>query len=349
MRYTPTAIIGVFAAAGLGVAPAADPPIRPATVRLDRPGATLAAVVADIERQTGLKVDLAAADGSVPCPVAAGGPFWDVLQQIADQTGHRITVGRQGRHISLVKRAGPPPIAGVDRAFRVVATGVTARADYETGRTIYDVWLELHWEPRFPVFRVDAQPKVTRAVDDLGTPLSVPAVGVKSPVSGYSHATAVRVEGLTRKAAKIVTLAGSFTVTASPKMLTFTFDDLSAPLPVEKEQDGVKVAMTKFARRDGRWEAELRLDYPPGHPEFESFESWASGNAIKLIAPGRTKSSAEETFDLTGSGRSVVATYRFPASAGPGADRQGWMLVYETPAPLVEFPVRFELKDLPLP
>ena len=35
---------------------------------------------------------------------------------------------------------------------------------------------------------------------------------------------------------------------------------------------------------------------------------------------------------------------------GPNvANPKGWQLVYETPAPLVEFPVRFELKDIPLP
>ena len=46
------------------------------------------------------------------------------------------------------------------------------------------------------------------------------------------------------------------------------------------------------------------------------------------------------------------ATYRFLTAGGKGpnlSDRKGWRLVYETPAPLVEFPVRFELKDIRLP
>jgi hypothetical protein len=43
----------------------------------------------------------------------------------------------------------------------------------------------------------------------------------------------------------------------------------------------------------------------------------------------------------------VVAVYRFAGSALTSP--KGWTLTYETPATLVEFPVRFELKDIPLP
>lgn len=305
-------------------------------------GRTLADAAVQIEKQTGMSLDLSAADAGAACGVMVKDvPFWDAVGRLADATGHRV---RAGKRVALVRGEKQP--AAVDGAFRVTAKGVNARADYETGRTGYDVAVELAWEPRFPVFRVDAQPTISAATDDRGKPLSVPPVGAKTPTTGFTHSTTVRVEGLTREARRIAKLSGSFTVTASPKMLTFVFDNLGS-VPASKEIDGVRVTLTGFARREDRWDAGLKLEYPDGHPEFESFESWTGGNAIKLVPPTRTGAVAEESFDINGNGRVVLAEYRFPAKAV--SDPKGWRLVYETPAPLIEFPVRFTLTDLNLP
>jgi hypothetical protein len=174
---------------------------------------------------------------------------------------------------------------------------------------------------------------------------------VKSQAAGYAHTTTVRLNGLSRRSGKIAALSGEYTVTASPRMLPFRFDDL-AKLPAEQRQDGVTVKLVRFAREEDRWEAEFDLAYPAGQPEFESFESWASGNVLKLVSPGRGQVYAPDNFDLTEGSRRVRSTYRFRSAGGKGpeiTDPKGWRLVYETPAPLVEFPVRFEFKDIPLP
>ena len=51
------------------------------------------------------------------------------------------------------------------------------------------------------------------------------------------------------------------------------------------------------------------------------------------------------------SGRRAVATYGFKEDAAKGLNPagKGWSLVYETPAPLVEFKVPFVLENIPLP
>jgi hypothetical protein len=238
-----------------------------------------------------------------------------------------------------------------DGPFRFTARELNARIDFHTGRTTYDLTLDVSWEPRFPVFRIDARPRVTSGTDDLGHRLSAPAVSAKSQVSGFAHSTTVRIDGLTRKSGKIATLAGEFTVTASPRMLAVRFNDL-ASLPAEKMTEGVTVKLVRFAKEEDRWEAEFDLAYPPGQPEFESFESWASGNTLKLVAPGTGQVFTPDNYDLTESSRRARATYRFRTAGGKGpdvGDRKGWQLVYETPAPLVEYLVRFAFKDIPLP
>jgi hypothetical protein len=134
-------------------------------------------------------------------------------------------------------------------------------------------------------------------------------------------------------------------------MLSVRFDNLAAT-PVERRVEGVTVRLVRFARVDDRWEAEFDLTYPPGQPEFESFETWATGNTLRLVAPGAGRVFTPDNFDLIESSQRVRATYRFQIGERKGltiTDIQGWQLIYDTPAPLVEFPVRFELKDIPLP
>jgi hypothetical protein len=345
----PLILTCTFRAPG-GPPPAAIPPSR---VSFDTTELTLAAALAAIEKQTGLTVTPGDADPARPCPVAAvkGKPFWDVLAGLATATGTRVVVGREGRQISFAKPTGVGPFVSTDGPFRFTAREVTGRTDLQTGRTAYDLTLDTSWEPRFPVFRIDARPRITSGTDDLGRRLSAPASSVKSQVTGFAHTTAVRIDGLTRKSGKIATLAGEFTVTASPRMLPVRFDDLAA-LPAEKKMEGVTVKLVRFAKEEDRWETELDLTYPPGQPEFESFESWASGNTLKLVAPGTGRVFTPDNYDLTESSRRVRAAYRFRTAGGKGpdvGDRKGWQLVYETPAPLVEYPVRFAFKDIPLP
>ncbi len=342
-----------FAAAALVAQP--PPPaagrVPARTVTLDRPNATLGEFAATLKAQTGLAVEVAADDAATPCRLAPGAfPFWGAIERAAAATGRRVSVSDQGRRIGFAP-GGRAEASAVDGPFRVVAKGVTARSDLEAGRTTYEVALDLHWEPRFPVFRVDAHPAVTRAADDTGANLTTPAGAAKSRVAGYSHPIPVRLDGLTRKATKITTLAGTVTVTASERMLPFTFDALHGPFPAAKTQAGVTATLKRWAFSDaaGMWEAEVELKYPPGQPEFESFESWLTENRIRLVAPDRAKSFAPDEVDDLPGGR-PGGVYRFKPPPGAGApNAPGWALVYDTPAPLVEYPVRFELKDIPLP
>ena len=109
----------------------------------------------------------------------------------------------------------------------------------------------------------------------------------------------------------------------------------------------MSAVLRRFEKVGDLWEAELELTYPPAGPEFESFESWVTQNRARLSAPDRSRVFEPVNEDVPEAGRRVVAVYRFKG-VEPGS-RKGWSLVYETPAPLVEFPVRFDLKDIPLP
>jgi hypothetical protein len=333
------AVLAVVAAAPAG------PAIPPKTITLSKPDATLGDVLGEIRTQTGLAVD-APGLSETPCPAAfEKTPFWAAVEQLASKTGTRITLSQQGREIALVKRTGPQAPLSVDGPFRVVVKQVQTRTDFEAGKTFAEVTLAVHWEPRFPVFRIDSEPAIAAVADDKRSQLTPITAKARTAPGGFLYTTTVRIERVPREAKKLTRLAGTFIVTASERMLPFAFD-LGAKPPAH-EQEGVAATLRRFDKVDDRWEAELVLTYPPNQPEFESFESWVTQNRARLVGPDKAKVLEPTSYDIPEQGRRVVAVYRFPG--GALASPKGWTLTYETPAPLVEFPVRFELKDIPLP
>lgn len=337
MRTTSALLILALAA----TLPAADP-IPPCTITLKKADAT----PAELGKLAGV-------------PVTGGGPFaasfdrvpfWVALERAAAATNQRIALRDGGRQVALEPRGTSLEVSSVGGAFRTVARQVTSRLFLETGQTVYDLNLEAHWEPRIPVFRIDAVPAVTRAADDRGAKLTTPHASGRSSPTGATHALPVRLNGLTRDSKKIAVLAGHYTVVAADKMLTFTFDDLSAKLPLAlPAQDGVTATLNRVEKDDKTWEFEVELKYPPGGPQFESFEadSWLSGNVFRLVSPDRSKTFRTTDYEPRGN----VLIYRFQEDAAKGLTNptgKGWRVAYETPAPLVEFKVPFELKDIPL-
>ena len=138
-------------------------------------------------------------------------------------------------------------------------------------------------------------------------------------------------------------------------MLAFRFHDLAGKLPAgAAPQEGVTATLRRFTKEDNVWEAEVELNYPPGQPHFESFEEvvWLTQNRMQLVPPGGGKAFAPDDHQILETGRRVVVVYRFKEDPGKGLANpkaKGWSVVYETPSPLVEFKVPFELKDIPLP
>lgn len=327
------------------------------TVKSDEPvKATL-----DAFQRAGLKVDAAV----VPVEPfnqfeLKNAPFWSAVEAVAEATGSRIELSDQGRKIALVKRGEGKDVSCVRGPFRVAVRQVNGRLDLASGNSFQELELLVHWEPRFPVFRIDSVPAITTAKDDLGNSLTAASASAMSPVNGASsHVLPVRLLKVPRKAGAIAELAGQFTVTASERMLPFRFANLGGKLP----QDGVlpagvdagkvKAALTDWSaiRIGGAmyWEATLRLSYPPGMPEFQSFETWLGENKIRLITP-QGAALAPDQVEEPSPGREMTVVYRFnTAKIGANPNGAGWSLVYDTPAPLVEFRVPFELRNVPLP
>jgi hypothetical protein len=272
---------------------------------------TVGAAAAELTRLTGTPISVPADAAGRPCPGLKDAPFWDALDRVAAAADLRVSLRDAGRAVELLPKGNSREVASTAGPFRVAARQVVGRALLAEGLTVYDVQLDLHWERRYHVFRVDSYPAVTQAADDRGVALQPQGGGAKSQPTGAVHAASVKLGGLTREAKRVGVLKGSFAVTASEKLLDFRFD-VAAKKAAPAVKEGVRAALTGWEKDGAAWVAEVELVYPPTLPEFESFEAAAftSANEVRLTGPGG-KSFAPDSRAVGAVGRRVSATYYF--------------------------------------
>jgi hypothetical protein len=324
-------------------------PLAPTLVSYRNADATLGDVVTALTKASGIPITFPHRLGVAKCPVRFEGlSFWEALEQISRTMGLKITVQERGAKLALEPRGESQEVSSVSGPFRLVAKQVVGRALLETGTHFHEVSLEAHWEPRLAVFRIDAQPQISKVVDDRGVALEATGSSLLSYPSEAVSEMKIKLTGLTRASKQIGILAGEFRVTAAERILVFKFANLAGKLPATQTQQEVQATLRSIAKPDKSWEVDLELVYPEKHPPFESFEEqkWLRDNRLHLISPAG-KPTEPESEEIAASGRRVMATYRFPGTLDLRG--KGWALAYETPSPLLEFKVPFELKNIPLP
>lgn len=344
LRNTAVAI-GLLGA--LATAHAEDSPIPAKRVQTTATESTLALAVASLAKQSGIDFDLTAVDGSSKVEPIPATDFWLAAENLAKQTGTRF--GPHAGKVKFSKGAAAP--GSVDGPFRVGVKLVTARRDSDTGASVCDVLLEVAWEPRFPVYLIDDVPKIDAAKAG-GESFKAGASTGRVATAGFRQFSTVRLHGIPRGAAAIDVLSGSFDVIAAEKLLAVEFKILTDDKPVSQTLDGVKVTLAPVKRVGKAAQFDFQLEYPPGHPEFESFEQWASANKLKLYAPDHRTGLEPTDYATNEAGRRIAASYSFEASPGKPAlpaDLKGWRAVYETAGPMVKRTVKFELKGIALP
>lgn len=312
---------------------------------------TVGGAAGELTKRTGVPISVPSDAADRACPALKDVPFWEALDRLAAAADLRVSHRDAGRGIELLPKGASREVVSTAGPFRVAAKQVVARALLSEGLTVYDVQLDLHWERRYHVFRVDSSPVITHTTDDRGVLLQPQGAGAKTQPSGALHAASVKLGGVAREAKRIGVLKGSFTVTASEKLLDFRFDvAVKKAAPVTKE--GVKAELLSWEKDGGSWVAEVEITYPPTLPEFESFEapSLTSANEVRLTGPGG-KTYTPESRAVGVVGRQVKATYYFKAGGvlGPTTVGPGWALALDVASTPVEFRVPFELRDITLP
>jgi hypothetical protein len=235
---------------------------------------------------------------------------------------------------------------------------VTAH-DLDTGDDRCTVFLEVAWEPGLLPLYLETRPQELRLLDDKRRPVPVSTDGSSlAPVDGrISLISEVQIPSLPRSSPRIGLLEGRLNVIAPSKMLTFHFDaldrlDKAGPDAPERRQtqEGVVCRLGKIVLARDRWTVQVVLDYPPGNRPLESYQSWVVNNELVLEGRDGKHQLASSDYVLESSTpRRAVLSYHFRDRDRQVRGRpEDWNLSYRTPASVVEWPVRFSFKDVPL-
>jgi hypothetical protein len=288
--------------------------------------------------------------------------FWQAIDSIAEASGASVYLYPRSGRITLVKRpkGHSPPPTNYDGYFRCSLKRTMSSLEIETGQRRCVLSIEVAWEPDLQPLFLEVRPQDVRLVDDRGQVVHVPPEGSSiAPVDGRtSLVTDVLLPGLPRSAQRIGELSGRFHVIAPTKMLTFVFPSLDALAKAaaeddvrRQEQKNVQCRINKVDLARDHWSIRVILDYPPGNKELESYQSWVVNNEMVLVSEdGKRRLPATDYVLEAASTRRALLTYHFRDKDKQLRGKpEEWRLTYRTPAAILEWPVRFSFKDVPLP
>lgn len=322
----------------------------------------LSAALAQVEKQTGNKfVDFRARfgqqrpDTSIEVDLEDA-PFWKAVDQILDQANLTVyNFGGEAGAISLVAREE----GAVDRSegasyagiFRFQGVRVQATRDLRSpANTSLRCTFEVSWEPRltpivlqFPLdqMTIEAESGTALALANAGR--SNYSVGPQNNVPASELVIPLALP--TRDTKKIASLRGKMTAMVPGRIETFEFGDLESAKRVETTIAGATVVLDQVRKNQELFQVLMRVRFDDAANALESHRGWVYNNpAYILDADGaRIENIGSE---LTGQQANEIGTaYLFDLEDG----LKGCKFVYQTPAKIVQMPVDFELKDIPLP
>jgi hypothetical protein len=278
--------------------------------------------------------------------------FWQALEALAKKWDLRVYLYGGERKITLVKHAAgwremPLSYSG---PFRLALKKVVLVRNLDDDTAAGIAYLEVAWEPRFQAFYLEAKSDSIEVRDDRGVLQELPKLerGRTPTPSGLATQIELPLPAFARRTAKIGSIKGELTMIGSPKMLNFTFDKLAKGESMT--QEGVTVALRSFQAGKELWTFDVNLKYPPDGPKFESFQTWLFHNQTYLVHnTGKRVDPAGQEADEQG-GAVALIRYRFISEDQKGLGKPtDWKLMYRTPGPIAEVPIKFEFKDVPLP
>jgi hypothetical protein len=340
---------------------------EPKLVTLSANKLLISKALAELNKQTGIRVeDMRGVPDEAISIDWKQTPFWQALDVLAADGKARVSLYPTSGRIVLDKRGSTyrlPPIS-YDGRFRLCIKKVTISRDLEVGDGskhggATDLALEVAWDPELLPLYLETRPRGLRLVDDRNQVMTLPEEGSSlAPVDGrIALGIGLRLPALPRGVVSIRSLEGELAMIEPSKMLTFTFETLdrlaktkSTDPERQLTQEGVTCRILDVKLLRERWTIQVGLDYPPGMKHLDSNQSWVVNNEMILESPDGKKQipSTHSAVEST-TARHAVLSYHFSAGGAVRGKAGDWRVRYRTPANLIEAPIKFAFKDIPLP
>ncbi|MCP4191465.1 MAG: hypothetical protein GY768_12640 [Planctomycetaceae bacterium] len=322
----------------------------------------LAEILAGIEKQTGNRVvDYRDRFGQAQEGLQLeldiqDQPFWQALDEILDQAGLTIYsyVG-QTRTIGVVA-AGPNDRKRKDAGaysglFRIEAAEIIARRNLiSTDNRSLQLRLELLWEPRTAPILLRHALADLALEGDHGEKMSVISpdgtleLPVQSTLAGIDLVLPLQLPD--RKVRKISKLSGEFTAMIPGLEEKFEFQNLDTARNVTQKKGGLTVTLERVRKNGSLLECRIRVKFENPSDALQSHLDWASNNQVYLI-DGQGKRIDNPNFErYLERSQEVGFAYLFPLGDEEIANCK---LVYQSPAGMIDVPIKYTLTDIELP
>lgn len=309
--------------------------------------------LADLEKQSGNRV--LNGTGEVVTVDFKNELYLKALDSLLDQTQMNVELyGGEPGAISLVER--PPGEANrSDRAayagsfrlepIRVQAVRNLRNPDVQGCR----VAMRVEWEPRLNPISITQDVADLKIVDDQGKSLAVEGQGmrgadVRPGASGIEVELPIALPD--RKAEKIASLRGKLVALLPGRVETFQFDrrlDESAGMELRKA--GCTVVLDRVRKNGDLYQVLIRVRFDEAHESLESHRDWIFQNEA-FIVDGKGQRIGHAALEATRQAANEVGvSYYYPLKDG----LKGCRFVYRSPSMILELPVEYEIKNIPLP
>jgi hypothetical protein len=338
----------------------AEQTISASTVTLHAADMPLSQVFAEIEKQTGNKIDARRlfgvperSDPKLDVDFSEM-PFWKALDDVLDRERLAVDLYGPGRAVTLRPRyESEAPRA--DRAqysgpFRFEPVRVEAVRDLRNpDNRALRVALEISWEPRLQPVSLQ-HPRVSlEAYDENGNP--IPAEGRQArpelPVMSEAIATELPIPLALppREVQKIARLKGTLTVLVPGRVETFRFEELQDAKDIEKRIAAVTVTLERVRKNGDLWEIRVGVGFDRAGDALASHYNWILENEAHLESPAGEPINHVAMNTTRRTETEIGISYLF-AVDGP---LPGHVFVYKTPGAILAREFEFEVHDIELP
>ena len=281
--------------------------------------------------------------------------FWPVLDQVLEQTEMSLypfsgenSLAIIQREQGVTSRLGKASYVG---PFRIEAINVVAqrglRNPVQQGARVE---LEIAWEPRLRPIAISQSVDQLKITSDNGIeiPLASSQAVLEVEVQPGNHATEITIPMALppRSINELASLEGQFQALVPGRVAEFQFKGLQKPQSQEQQRGGVTVTVDGVRKNQQLWEVHMRLKIDSEEAALQSHRGWVFQNITYLLNKNN------EIIDHAGfettmqSEKEVGIAYFFEL---PDDDIAPYTWVYRTPAAIVQLPIDYKLKDIPLP
>lgn len=307
-----------------------------------------------LEKQTGNQVSGYADVGASIEVDFKDTPYWQALDEVLDKSDLTLNMFSPESNIlttmakpnGQIERAGNAEYVGLFRfqAVRVQSVRELLNPTLENTR----VSINVAWEPRLTPISLSQPFDQITALDENGDELELSAEG-RQDVPIQPGMTSVEVDLPfplpSRDVKKIASLKGEMLAMLPGRVERFEFSRLERASNDDQRRAGVTVTLERVRKAGALYKMWIRVRFDDASNALESYRGWINRNQAYMVAPDGERISPAGSETTLQADNEVGIAYLFDREEG----LTGCRFRYETPALIIQMPVKYELKNIELP